>query len=188
MTRPHHRRSIRLPGYDYSAAGAYFITICTQGRECLFGQVVDGEMRLNALGEIVRAEWEKTATMRAEIEIREYVVMPNHFHAIVVIRWDVGRGDRPVARTEERSVARMNTNGQVRPKGPDSGSIGALMAGFKSAVTGRINQIRKTPGAPVWQRNYYEHIIRDEQSYEKIAAYILNNPRQWEADQLFRSG
>lgn len=186
----HHRRSIRLPGYDYAAAGAYFITICTQGRECLFGQVADGEMRLNDLGEIVREEWEKSARMRVEIELGEFVVMPNHFHAIVVIRWGDGRGDRPVARTEEKPVARTKNrpDGQKRPNGPDSRSIGALMAGFKSAVTGRINQIRKTPGTPVWQRNYYEHIIRDEQSCENIAAYILNNPRQWEADQLFRTG
>lgn len=177
MTQSHHRRSIRLPGYDYSAAGAYFITICTQARECLFGQVMDGEMRLNAMGEIVREEWEKSAAMRVEIEICEYVVMPNHFHAIVVIRW----GDRPVARTEERPVA------PTPPTGPKPKSIGALIAGFKSAATTRINQIRKTPGAPVWQRNYYEHIIRGEQSYEKIAEYILNNTQQWEADQLFRT-
>ena len=186
MTQPHHRRSIRLSGYDYTAAGAYFITVCTHGRECLFGQIIDGEMRLNALGEIVRAEWEKSASMRAEIEIREYVIIPNHFHAIVVIRWGDplrgqagrgdGRGDRPVARTEESPVA---------PHGPDPKSIGALIAGFKSAVTTRINQYRQTPGAPVWQRNYYEHIIRDEQSYQNIAAYILNNPQQWETDQLF---
>jgi len=83
MTQPHHRRSIRLPGYDYTAAGAYFITICTQGRECLFGQVVDGEMRVNALGDIVRAEWKKTAALRAEIELGPYAVMPNHFHGII---------------------------------------------------------------------------------------------------------
>jgi REP element-mobilizing transposase RayT len=138
-------------------------------------------MRLNALGEIVRSEWEKSASVRAEIEIREYVVMPNHFHAIVVIHWGGGmgdgRGDRPVARTEEeRSVA------QARPRGPDPKSIGALIAGFKSAATTRINQTRQTPGMRVWQRNYFEHIIRDEQSYEKIAAYILDNPRQWEED------
>lgn len=175
MTQPHHRRSIRLPGYDYSAAGAYFITICTQGRECLFGQIVDGEMRLNALGEIVRAEWEKSATIRAEIEICEYVIMPNHIHAIVMIHWSDGRGVRPDAPTSGSS-----------PIGPKPKSIGALIAGFKSAATTCINQTRQTPGAPVWQRNYYERIIRDEASYENIAAYILNNPGQWETDQLFR--
>jgi len=152
MTRPHHRRSIRLPGHDYTIAGAYFITICTNGRECLFGQIIDGEMCLNALGEIVRDEWEKSAAIRAEIEIREYVIMPNHIHAIVMIRWgdplrgQAGRGDWPVAPTEDRPAAR------VRPNGPDPKSIGALIAGFKSGVTTRINQYRQTPGAPVWQR------------------------------------
>ena len=175
MSQPHHRRSIRLPGYDYADAGAYFITICTHGRACLFGQVVDGEMRLNALGEIVREEWEKSATIRAEIEIGEYVIMPNHFHAIVMI----GRGVRPDAPTENRPDT------PTFPIGPKPKSIGALIAGFKSAATTRINQTRQTPGAPVWQRNYYEHMIRDEQSYQNIAAYILNNPRQWEADELF---
>jgi REP element-mobilizing transposase RayT len=195
MTQPHHRRSIRLPGYDYAAAGAYFITICTYGRACLFGQIVDGETRLNALGEIVREEWEKSASIRAEIEIREYVIMPNHIHAIVMIHWGAGlangMGDRPVARTEEKPVARTENRPvartEERPNGPDSKSVGALIGGFKSAATTRINQIRNTPGAPVWQRNYYEHIIRDEPSYENIAAYILNNPQQWEADQLFRT-
>ena len=143
-------------------------------------------MRLNALGEIVRAEWELTGRLRAEIEICKYVVMPNHFHAIVVIRWGGGRGDRPVARTEDRAV-RTNANGQARPNGPVSKSIGALVAGFKSAVTRQINQVRQTPGAPVWQRNYYEHIIRDERSWQNIAVYILDNPRQWELDQLFEA-
>ena len=92
MTQPHHRRSIRLSGYDYTSAGAYFITICTHGRDCLFGRVVDGEMQLNALGELVRAEWEKSGTIRAEIELGPYVIMPNHFHGIIWIIDDRGRG------------------------------------------------------------------------------------------------
>jgi REP element-mobilizing transposase RayT len=136
-------------------------------------------MRLNALGQIVREEWEKTAAIRAEIELGPYVIMPNHFHGIVMIVDDgrgiwriAGKGDRPVALTS--------------PTGPKPKSIGALIAGYKSAVTRQINLVRQTPGAPVWQRNYYEHIIRDERSYQNIAAYILNNPAQWEADQLFR--
>ena len=175
ITQPHHRRSIRLPGYDYTAAGAYFITICTQGRECLFGQVVDGEMRLNAPGEIVRAEWEKSAALRAEIELGPYAVMPNHFHAIVVIA-DDGRGTA-------RRVPTVEQFGK-----PVAGSVPTIVRAFKSAVTRQINLVRQTPGAAVWQRNYYEHIIRNESSYENIAAYILNNPRQWEVDRLFKAG
>ena len=177
----HHRRSIRLPGYDYAAAGAYFITICTQGRECLFGRVVDGEMRVNALGEIVRAEWEITKRLRAEIELGPYAVMPNHFHAIIWMIDDPRRGTARRAPTAHRAPA-VEQFGK-----PVAGSIPTIVRAFKSAVTRQINLVRQTPGAAVWQRNYYEHIIRDEPSYEKIAAYILNNPRQWEADQLYRT-
>ena len=116
---------------------------------------------------IARDEWIKSTAIRFEIELDEFVVMPNHFHGIVVIQ---GRGDRPVAPMEHRP-------------GPQPRSIGALVAGFKSAVTKNINEIRTTPGLPVWQRNYYEHIIRDEKSYLRIAEYIVNNPLNWQQDQ-----
>jgi putative transposase len=176
LPESHHRRSIRLQGYDYSQSGAYFITLCTHERQNLFGEIRGGEMILNEIGIIVREEWEKSAVMRAEIELGEYVVMPNHVHAIVWISSgnDLRRGDRPVATLSEK------------PNGPAAKSIGACMAGFKSAVTIRINQKRKTPGLPVWQRNYWEHIIRNEISYKKIAEYVQNNPARWEYDELNR--
>lgn len=139
------RRSIRLRDYHYSRAGAYFITVCTVGRELLFGEVKDDEMALNELGWIVEEEWLQSARIRSEIELDAWVVMPNHVHGIVIIADESRRGDRPVAR------------GGPRPK-----SLGAMMAGLKSAVTKRINAMRGTPGALVWQRNYYEHIIRNE--------------------------
>ena len=167
----HHRRSIRLRGYDYSQAGAYFVTICTQGRECFFGDIVEGEMRLNDAGRVVADEWIKSAEIRREIELDDWGVMPNHFHGILVIagRDTVfgGRGDRPVA-----------------PTGPQPRSIGAVMAGFKSAVTKRINERRKTPGEKLWQRNYWEHVIRNESELNRIREYIHNNPSQWEMDKL----
>jgi REP element-mobilizing transposase RayT len=94
MPQPHHRRTIRLSGYDYASAGAYFITVCTHDRECLFGQIVNGEMRLNALGEIVRAEWEKTVAIRAEIDLGPYVIMPNHFHGMIWIMDRTGTAHR----------------------------------------------------------------------------------------------
>jgi REP element-mobilizing transposase RayT len=163
----HHRRSIRLPGYDYSQAGAYYVTIVVHGRECIIlGEIVSGEMRLNQFGGIVRDEWEKSAQIRAEIELGAYIVMPNHFHAIVIIH--NRRGDRPVAPTRNAS-----------PNGPRPQSIGALMAGFKSSVTKRINEIRKTPGIPIWQRNYYEHIIRNDEEHNRIHLYIEANPANW---------
>jgi len=162
------RRSIRLSGYDYSQPGAYFITLVTQGRECLFGEVVDGQMRLNALGEIVREEWEKTATIRAEIELGSYVIMPNHFHGNI---WIIeGRGTARRAPTVEQFGK------------PVAGSIPTILRAFKSAVTARINQIRKTPGVAVWQRNYYEHVIRNEDDLQAIHLYIAANPTNWPDD------
>ena len=163
-----NRRSIRLQGYDYSQAGAYFVTLCTQNRECLFGEIVNGEMRLNEAGRVVADEWINTAEIRDEIELDEWVVMPNHFHGILVIT--VGRGDRRVA-----------------PTGPQPRSIGAVMAGFKSAATKRINELRQTPGMKLWQRNYWEHIVRNEPELNRIREYIHNNPAQWVLDKLHPS-
>jgi REP element-mobilizing transposase RayT len=208
----YRRRSIRLAGYDYAQAGAYFLTVCTFKRECLFGEVVAGSMVLNPAGYVVAEEWVKTAAIRAEIELDEWVVMPNHIHGIVMIRARGGdvrigrRGDRPVAPTSSltRPVAPTSLTRPVAPTsstrpiaatstrpiaatstrpvalaGPRPKSIGALVAGFKSAATRRLNQLRETPGAAVWQRNYYEHIIRDESSLYRIRAYIAANPARW---------
>ncbi len=168
----HHRRSIRLKGYDYSQPGAYFITICTHQRECLFGDIVDGKMILNENGRIVSAEWIKTAEIRNEIELDQWVVMPNHFHGIMVINGmgnDIGRGNRLVAPTN----------------GPQPRSIGAVMAGFKSSVTKQINEMCRTPGEKVWQRNYWEHIIRNDVEFKRIQQYIQNNPQKWDSDKMY---
>jgi REP element-mobilizing transposase RayT len=166
----HHRRSIRLADYDYSAEGGYYITIVTQGRVCLFGEVIDGNMHLNDFGKIVWEEWFRSTNIRHEIELDmdEFVVMPNHIHGIVYIIDDQGRGDRPVAPT--------------KPTGPPPKSIGSFVAGYKSAVTKRINILRNTPAFPVWQRNYYDHIITSELDYYNIANYINSNPLNWEID------
>jgi putative transposase len=189
----HHRRSIRLKGYDYAQEGAYFITICAYNRECLFGEIDHDDAIPSAFGEVVRDEWVKSSEIRAEIQLGEFVIMPNHFHAIAQIV--DGRGDRPVARTGDWPVARTGDwpvartgHAPTPPVGPTPGpkskSIGALVAGFKSAVTKRINAIRNSPGAPVWQRGYWEHIIRDEADYRRIAEYITQNPRRWADDSL----
>jgi REP element-mobilizing transposase RayT len=171
----HHRRSIRLPEYDYSREGAYFITLCVHNREWLFGEIVDGEMRLNEYGEIMRDVWLETSTIRPNVELSEWVVMPNHFHAIVII---TRRGVLQYAPTD------IPTSIHPKLQSP-SQTIGAIVRGFKSAVTKRINEIRATPGMPVWQRNYWEHVIRNEKSFHDIAAYIINNPSKWEMDTLY---
>jgi len=129
---------------------------------------------LSKVGEIVADEWVKTPKIRQEIKLDTFVIMPNHFHAIV---WLLCRGDRPVAPTKKSN----------RPVGPQSQSIGAIMAGFKSAVTKRINEYQNTPGRPFWQRNYYEHVIRDEDDYHRIIEYISTNPQRWLEDSLHPS-
>jgi REP element-mobilizing transposase RayT len=182
----HHRRSIRLAGYDYAAGGAYFVTICTAGKECLFGKVIDGRIALSSFGEIVWEEWHGSANVRRELELGPFVVMPNHVHGIVTIVGDghvVGAtGGRPRvgAPSESRASA-------ARPYGPSQRSVGSFVAGFKSAVTRRVNALRQTPSAPIWQRNYYEHIVRDEDDYFRIAEYIENNPRGWPEDDYYVS-
>jgi REP element-mobilizing transposase RayT len=175
----HHRRSIRLKGYDYTQPGAYFITVVTHDRQCLFGEIVDGEMRLNEFGEIVRAEWFQTAVVRPYVVLHpdEFVVMPNHAHGIIWIV-DVGATRRvapPPPRVAPPSVA-------IHPRGPIPGSVGAIIGQFKSITTKRINALRNLVGQPVWQRNYYERIIRDERALNAIRRYILNNPANWTKD------
>ena len=165
--KPHtRRRSIRLQNHDYSQPGAYFVTICTYERECLFGHIQDGAINYTIFGEIVCQEWSRSETIRQEIHIDVYVVMPNHIHGIVVITHSDGivgaHGRAPLHRSPR--------------------SLGSFIAGFKSVVTRRINQTRGTPGSPVWQRNYYEHVIRSEDELLRTRKYILNNPARWFED------
>jgi REP element-mobilizing transposase RayT len=174
LTGKHHRHSIRLQGYDYSQSGAYFVTICTYGKEHLFGQIVHGEMCLNEFGTIVEGEWITSARIREEISIGEYVIMPNHFHAIAIINDESMNDYYPKNVQQPPIIPSDNT-----PNGSAPRSISSLMAGFKSSVTKRINQLRKMPGIPVWQRSFHDHIIRDEEDYIRICNYIENNPLKW---------
>jgi putative transposase len=179
----YHRRSLRLPGYDYSREGVYFITIGTWQKECLFGIIADGQMTMNQRGQLVQEEWIRTAAIRGEIELDVFQVMPNHFHALVFIVGahrdapkNVGADSRlPVYAKHDRAHSRVPL--QRAPR-----SLGSLVAGFKSAVTRRINESRGYPGQPVWQRNYYEHVIRNEDSLNRIREYIVNNPLRWHLD------
>lgn len=168
----HHRRSVRLSDYDYAQDGAYFITICTFERQCIFGEVVNDETRLNSFGKIVHDEWLRTTTLRHEIELDVFVVMPNHFHAVLFIN-RVRHGGT------EHSHAPLHLPGKLQRS---SQSLGSLVAGFKAAVTSRINTMRNTPGIPVWQRNYYEQVIRSHPALDTIRQYILSNPSQWALD------
>ena len=164
----HHRCSIRLRGYDYATAGVYFVTVCTEGRACLFGGVVGDGVRLNGTGRIVLDEWNKTAKMRSRVVLDQFVVMPNHIHGIVVFM--DGRGTLPRAPAVERFGK------------PTSDSIPTVIRLFKAATTKKINTHRGTPGAVVWQRNYYEHVIRNGDSLDRIRRYIADNPARWAFD------
>lgn len=180
----HHRRSIRLKGYDYSQAGAYFVTICTQNRECLFGDVVDGEIHLNDVGIMIRDVWRKIPEHFPHAEIDEFIVMPNHFHGIIMICRDDCRGEvsSPVAVS---AIPKIKQGGGTTEGGdtPPLHTLGKIVAYFKYQSTKQINLIRNTPGHPVWQRNYYEHVIRSEEEMDRILRYIVENPAKWAEDE-----
>jgi len=172
--KKHHRRSIRLKGYDYTLPGAYFVTMVTHQHQLLFGDILNGDMALNYVGHIVKAEWLRTSKIRPNVTLDEYVIMPNHLHGIIIITND----EIPVGAT---SWSPLQTDIQP-PHGPAPHSLGAIVAGFKSAVTKQVNRILNTPGAPLWHRNYYDHIIRNEEEWDKIRKYIQTNPSNWETD------
>ena len=204
----HHRRSIRLKGYDYAQAGAYFVTICAHGRECLFGQVLDGEMQLNAYGDIVAQCWDDLPRHYPTVDLDAFVVMPNHVHGIVVLTDPappaapnagvVGAGLRP-ARVgaagggADGEVVGEATRAGLRPTPTTQPGAAAtatapplseVVRAFKSFSARRVNELRGAAGAPVWQRNYYEHIIRNERSLSMVRDYIAGNPTRWDVDQL----
>ena len=213
----HNRRSVRLKGYDYSQEGAYFITICCKDRAHLFGQIINGEMILNANGNIGYNEWLHTSEIRSNVSLDVFVIMPNHIHGIIIINnqtVDTGRGvlhtlclnthgsdgcdtnnsdtcniyqgvcNRPLRKTNVPEMDVCNTS----LRSP-SNTIGAIVRGYKSAVTKQINILGSgnyNQSSIVWQRSYHEHIIRDEKSYQNISNYIVNNPGKWGEDIFYK--
>ncbi len=163
--------STRLKGYDYSDPGLYFITICTYNREPILGEIKNGVMSFSHEGEIVREEWEKSFVIRSELFCDEYVIMPNHIHAILQIK------NTPIENTVEtsgRTSLPDPTHSRITPK-----SISSFVCGFKSAATIRINKFNNTPKSIVWQTRFYDHIIRDDDENERIKQYIINNPADY---------
>lgn len=246
----HNRHSIRLRNYNYANAGVYFITICCKNRNCLFGEIIAKKMILNKFGKIAYNEWVKTVKIRSNVKLHEFIAMPNHFHGIVEILWNGGNGvgvgfgenesgvggDIGVCGNElgvcenkwgigENKWGVCNT--PLRGCGyatnmlqSPSNTIGAIVRGYKSAVTKQIYEFNRrgvlhTPHLPsnspphlpihfqpdspspnqhpthneyqsVWQRNYYEHIIRTETEFARIAKYIRNNPIVWKKDCFYQ--
>jgi REP element-mobilizing transposase RayT len=176
----HHRRTIRLPEYEY-AWGAYFVTMCTHERQCLFGGIVGEQMVLSQIGVIVEEEWQKSAEIRAEIVLDEWVVMPNHVHGIVIIT-EQGREDRHIGiSNSDRGATPRAPTGRGMGNRPES--LSSFVGGFKTGTTARVDQLRGVQGIPVWQRNYYERVIRNERELDAIREYIVLNPLRWAMDE-----
>ena len=171
----HHRRSIRLFGYDYRGAGAYFVTICTQNRECVFGEVVQGQTNLNGSGQMVESVWRQFPQQYTGVEVDGFVVMPNHVHGIITL---VGAGPRacPDGSGQPHGVAPTGTM-----------SLADVVQRFKSLTTAKYRRgVHRDGWLPfpgrLWQRNYYERIIRDEEEMNRIRRYIMENPARWGDD------
>ena len=175
------RQSTRLRGYDYASAGAYFVTICAHERRCLFGEIVDGAMSVSALGQIVEACWVSIPTHFPSTTLDDFVVMPNHVHGIIVL----GDTDTPPVGAQHAAPAMPDAPedaGSAHRINVPAGSLGAIVRSFKAAATKRINDLRRSPGESVWQRNYYDHIIPDQEGLMRVRAYIANNPARWAFD------
>jgi putative transposase len=183
----HHRRSIRLPAWDYASAGMYHVTLCTYARACLFGQVYDGEVVLSDAGEVADACWRAIPAHFANVAVDAYVIMPNHVHGIIFITerpCPVGaRYISPLPDDAVESGVSESSASARRFVAPERGSLGIIVGTFKAAVTRRYNWQEDTSGIPIWQRNYYETIIRNERHLEAIREYIANNPFNWPHDE-----
>jgi putative transposase len=177
----HHRRSIRLRDYDYSQAGAYFVTICVYNQEYLLGDVVDGEARLSEAGEIVAQMWDDLPSRFPTVELDAFVVMPNHVHGIIVIV------ERPASEPVGAGLAlpSANTLNDHEKRGTPRGAptVGDIVGAFKSLSAIACNRLLDRGGVPFWQRNYWEHIVRDERDLNRLRDYIAANPARWFEDE-----
>lgn len=167
MSNLPQRKQTRLVGHDYTAAGGYFVTLCAYQRQHLFGTISEETMQLSAIGRLVEEEWAATPLHRPNIQLDVFVIMPNHIHGLVFVQES---SPRPTDRAQHAAPLR-------------AGSLGAFVRAYKSAVRRRVG-IELGHQEPLWQRNYYEHIIRNADEYDKIAAYIINNPANWKSDSL----
>ncbi len=211
----HKRRSIRLKDYDYSSPGAYFVTICTKNRECLFGHIEGDAMVVNDAGRMMESVWNDLPNHYANISLDAFVVMPNHVHGIIIIndgvrfpvhggsckggtseggstkggletrpysecinKNDVGAGFKPALDIQADDINRAG----FKPAPTKNHGLPEIVRGFKTYSAKKINKSSNTPGLPLWQRNYYDHIIRNEKSLEETREYIVSNPLKWDND------
>lgn len=181
----HDRKSVRLPFYDYSKHGGYFITICAFDGLCLFGDINNGKVTLNKIGEIIQDEWLQTEQIRENMKMDIFVVMPNHFHGIVIIK-DV---EAPclvtpdhVKKDDTKRATHRAAPIQERQAKLITGSISAIIGQFKPTVTKRVRNELKLGNYFIWQRGFYEHVIRNEKELNRVRQYILDNPIKWHFD------
>ena len=172
-------KSARLPDWDYGWNGYYFVTICTQGHTPWFGRVVDGEMVLSDVGEIVQEAWLRTSDMRPDMKLNVdvFVIMPNHFHAVVVI------GENAYNTCRRRDALQcVSTGKSMNQFGPQSKNLASIIRGFKAAVTKRSRRIHPDF---TWQPRFHDHVVRNEDSHRRIAEYIQCNPAKWMDDSFY---
>lgn len=181
----YRNETARAQWWNYANDGAYFITICTAGREWIFGEILNNEMYLSPIGEIVYHEWSVSFDMRAELFCDTFVIMPNHIHAILRIDNGIGVGThgRATLRPSPKPTPPPANTG-VAYRSPKS--VSSFVAGFKSAATKRINEYRNSPKKPVWQTRFHDHIIRNDAEYQRIYNYIETNIENWEKDKFFK--
>jgi REP element-mobilizing transposase RayT len=191
----HHRRSIRLRDYDYSQAGLYFITICVQNQECLFGKIIDGKIQLSPLGIIADILWHEIKNHAKNIDLGEFTVMPNHIHGIIMFGGDdndnnntgvdsgVGARHALPLRAEPAEQSKPAEQSiQSRFQNQGKNTLSSAIGSYKSAVSKHAHRLGFVFS---WQRNYYEHIIRNEQSHQNISDYIIHNPEKWRDDKFY---
>ncbi|MAU10378.1 MAG: transposase [Anaerolineaceae bacterium] len=188
--RKHTRRSIRLRHYDYRDPGAYFVTICTYRNHCVFGNVQDDAVILSDQGLIAKSIWEQIPTHFSFITLDHFVIMPNHVHGILLIGENANN-----LHTREQPDTQTDVGAQyIVPLHQIKRSFGSMVAGslpsiirtYKAAVTREINRVCNTSSSKIWQRNYYEHVIRDERDLNRIREYIQTNPSRWAQDEYYR--
>ncbi len=179
-----NRKTIRLKGYDYCQPGAYFVTIISWRRECIFAVVEGCENRLNSIGKVIESELHKISHHFRNAQVEAFVIMPNHIHAIIVIDESEEKMAHPPGAVSIGDLPE-NDNRKNRMNGPAPNSLGAIIGQLKSRSTKRIWKLPGMEQRPIWQRGYYEHIVRNEESMEKIYLYIAGNPSKWSEDEYF---
>ncbi|GAB6099399.1 transposase [Halanaerocella petrolearia] len=185
MKQKYNGKSMRLKNYDYSKSGHYFVTICSSNRNCIFGKINDNKIKLNKYGQIADDYWSEIPQHFDNVKLDQHIIMPNHIHGIIIIK---NNNCRNIKNNDCRDMAchvpttTTKTTKTRKFGNRKSGTLSTIIGSYKSAVTKKTNQIRNTPGNSIWQRNYYDRIIRSEDELNRIGTYIRQNPLKWELD------